>query len=416
MSEHPTIMTISEPDMFKKHAVGRTPATSILTSLLTSPKTTCSSPDPSSPSDGFSETELSSRTGTPSPPPRIPSRKCCVSFAAAQPRIAAQTNTDRGPAKEPVAPPKVSDVVRAKRRSAIENWPMLGSVFDGYWEDKSSPVFLDSYRSGQPKKLVDDCLKKEKELRIPSVQDDEKDDVSINYPSDVEEEDGEDADDDPDDDPDDEDDDGGDDDNGYDEDDEGNTKNETVENLRLKIDSLPRRICLSPAVYTPSKDVVDNFVPGTLDEDQVERFNYSPTSLHDIDPTYPSDNEDECVQDSATCPLPLSPVRFIPKRKAPEPHPIKSPKLGANGLGRTNSLPWGHKRYSSPKKHGKQKNSEPRCAAIAITKMVEHKRPYRRDKEKKQHEEQKGVGVEALAAMAKQLGSKSKVGLWSVSV
>ena len=75
---------------------------------------------------------------------------------------------------------------------------------------------------------------------------------------------------------------------------------------------------LSPsAIYTPSRDVVDNFVPGTLDEDQSELLDtaQSPPSPHDIDPTYPSDEEEDGDQQFQPNPPLASPVRFLSKHK-----------------------------------------------------------------------------------------------------
>src|SRR5271156_256517 len=76
----------SESGLFRKQSVSRTPTTSILSSLLSSPKTTCSSPDLVSASDASSECEMTSRSDSPTPCIRTPPRKSCVSFAAAQPK------------------------------------------------------------------------------------------------------------------------------------------------------------------------------------------------------------------------------------------------------------------------------------------------------------------------------------------
>src|SRR5271170_6449658 len=87
-------MALSDAELFKKLVVSRPPAASILSSLLSSPKTTCSSPDLASPSDVFSDCDITSRTYSPSPPARTPPRKSCISFAAAQPKLSSQRLSD----------------------------------------------------------------------------------------------------------------------------------------------------------------------------------------------------------------------------------------------------------------------------------------------------------------------------------
>src|SRR5208282_367116 len=195
-------MATSEVDLFKKQMVTRHSGTSILTSLLSSPKTTCSSPDLSSLCDIFSECDLTSRSGSPSPPARTPPRKSCLSFAAAPPKsppanvqsTATRSKTQSHSVTKTlvVVRPMSSkeDIVRIKKVSNAQNRPVLGSVFDEYGEDNSSPVFHDYYRIGQPKKLVDDCLKKEKELCISPIQEDEDKDEAgnVGFTSDGEDE------------------------------------------------------------------------------------------------------------------------------------------------------------------------------------------------------------------------------------
>src|SRR5947207_4878990 len=296
-------MAVPAADLFKKQTVTRQSATSILTSLLSSPKTSCSSPDLSSPCDLFSECDLTSRSESASPV-RTPPCKSCLSFAAAPPNspsrnllsIVARSKTQYS--SEATNPPVLrrhttkDNIVRIESVSNTRHRPV--SVFDDYGEDSSSPVFHDYYRIGQPKKLVDDCLKKEKELRISSTQEEENKDEAVgevDFKSDEEEDNeslsGDDGDDkeiesecD------------------LDDDDsiiEAATAKSTV-NSRLHINtSIAYNILSSSAIYSPLRDIVDNFVPGTLDEDQSELFDtiQSPPSLHDIDPTYPSDNDED---------------------------------------------------------------------------------------------------------------------------
>ena len=179
-----TNTTFPEPDLFKKQSVNRPPATSILTSLLSSPKTTCSSPDLTSPSDVFSECDLGSRSNSPSPQERTPPRKACVSFAAALPKSSPINSRPKSPKrpsgtwspaqKSPVpARHAASNIISGSSsknsQHNVDSCPVLGSVLDEFGDSHASLVFHDYYRSGQPKKLVDDCLKKEKELRIPTI-------------------------------------------------------------------------------------------------------------------------------------------------------------------------------------------------------------------------------------------------------
>src|SRR5579859_3346334 len=172
--EMPVIQTVmqqqsSDEALFKKQTVSRSPATSILSSLLSSPKTTCSSPDLTSPSDSFSECDLLSRTGSVSPPVTPPPRKACVSFATVQPKSSpAITEAPTRDAKKHdpslVSPerqtphdaaPAISyfDLRRNDDLLDSDKRPVLGSVFDEFEENRHSPVFRDGYRAGQPKKL-----------------------------------------------------------------------------------------------------------------------------------------------------------------------------------------------------------------------------------------------------------------------
>jgi hypothetical protein len=309
---------------------------------------------------------------------------------------------------------------------------MVGSIFDEFGDDRSSLVFHDYYRIGQPKKLVDDCLKKEKELRILPLQEDEDREEGEDYlksVSEVEEEANS------------SDDNGGEDSAQADSDAESDTEFTSINisasqmyddgeittaaGLRVDITTANSRI-LSPAVYTPSRDVIDNFVPGTLDEDQIERDGgRSPLSPHDIDPTYPSDEDEDGEQQPQRPPLLSSPVRFIPNRTAAltrRPANTTS-QVPANGLNRTLSLPWSRRRYNSHLKPPFIKRTwtdQPKRSAIAITKSIEHhKRHHRREKrgDAGHGEEGKGLGAAAMAAMARQLTNKhTLVGDWALSV
>ena len=424
-------MAAPEAGLFKKQVVTRQFATSILTSLLSSPKTTCSSPDLSSPCDIFSECDLTSRSESASTPARTQSRKSCLSFAAAPPKsppanmqsiatrskIKFRSETTTPLVVNPI--PLKDDIVHIESVSNIHVRLGLSSIFDDYDEENSNLVFHDYYRIGQPKKLVDDCLKKEKELCISPIQDDEdKDEADGKYFT----SDGEDE-------------------NESISSDEGN--NEEVESecddddgdsnikapavkstvhSQLKINSpMANNILSSSAINTPSRDVVDNFVPGTLDEDQSELFGKveSPQLPHDIDPTYPSEDDEDGDQQFQPTPAIASPVRFLSKYKTlVSRHPIST--VRSNGLNRTHSLPWGRKRNNGQLKQPAVKSvylDAPKCAAIAIVKSVEHKRHNRRERKDADHcDEEKGIGVEAMAAMAKRLTTKNNLGLWAVSV
>ena len=428
-------MDVSEAELFRKQVVSRPPATSILSSLLSSPKTTCSSPDLTSPSDCFSECDLTSRTNSPSPSARTPPRRSCLSFAAAPPKSPPMIN------QPPVSKSEIEGLVRShfpKPRHTSSNpvniqetvvnqpdvsiRPMIGSVFDEFGEDKSSPVFHDYYRVGQPKKLVDDCLKKEKELQILPTQEDEDRDFEEDHVASASEEDEEEEEEDVD---------------HEEEYNESPTKSsdnfqassETFDlstPVRLRIDiPVSNGALLSPAVYTPSRDVIDNFVPGTLDEDHIEAFGgRSPRLPHDIDPTYPSDGEEEGDQQPQPACFLNSPVRFIPekKRSAPRPPAQTLCQLPATGLNRTHSLPWSRSRYINHIKSPVTKRAliaQPRCSAITITKSIEHKRHHRREKREDvdQSNEMKGVGAAAMATMARQLTSNhTMVRVWVLSV
>jgi hypothetical protein len=428
-------MAISEAELFRKQVVHRPPATSILSSLLSSPQTTCSSPDLASPSDCFSECDLTSRTDSPSPPARTPPRRSCLSFAAAPPRSPPPTiktqvsKSEEGfvrshfprPQRSTESNPVNIDVTVVDKEDASIR--PVGSVFDEFGEDRSSPVFHDYYRVGQPKKLVDDCLRKEKELRILAVQEDEERDYGEEYPVYASDE-GEDEDEDGD----------------YDDEDDSdegsptksvdNTRSSTKEAdfstpVRLRINiPVTNGGLLSPAIYTPSRDVIDNFVPGTLDEDHIEAFlGRSPRSPHDIDPTYPSEGEEDGDQQSQQARILNSPVRFIPSTKPSIPRRPANMccQLPASGLNRTHSLPWGYRRFNSHLKPSVTKRAfldQPRCSAIAITKSIQRKRHHWKEKRDiDQSNEMKGVGAVAMAAMARQLTSNhTLVGIWALSV
>jgi hypothetical protein len=264
-------------------------------------------------------------------------------------------------------------------------------------------------------------LKKEKELRIsPAQEDEERDEVDrqIDYESALEGEGNF----------------SGDDENTDDEhtsverDDVDtyikSTKDNTDMQLYWRINtSIANHILSSPAVYTPSRDIVDNFVPGTLDEDQLEWSNTtnSPPSPHDIDPTYPSEEEEDAEHESQDSPPPPSPMRFLSKNKGliPRPSVTSYPYARSNGLNRTHSMPWGGKRNNVHLKPPNMKNykDQPRCAAITIARSAEHKRHHRREKKDVDIcEGKKGLGVEAMAALARRLTTKRSLGLWAVSV
>jgi len=101
---------------------------------------------------------------------------------------------------------------------------------------------------------------------------------------------------------------------------------------------------------------------------------------------------------------------------------IQHSQTRANGLTRTHSLPWNRKRYNIQLRHPVTKSSsreQPRCAAIAIGKFVEHRRHHRREKRDSSYQEkglEKGLGMEAMAALARQLTTKHVTGVWAVSV
>jgi hypothetical protein len=167
---------------------------------------------------------------------------------------------------------------------------------------------------------------------------------------------------------------------------------------------------------------VDNFVAGTLDEDQNDsllepRRSRSP---RDIDPTYPSDSEEDCDEESEISPAFATPVRFRSNsRVPPAKQQSRSPPARATKLNRANSLPWQRKRYSQEGTRPYiQPFQESRVRAIAITKCSEHKKHHHR-REKKQEEldkEEIGHGGEALAAIARRLTTKRTLALWAISI
>jgi hypothetical protein len=452
-------MTSSSPDLFRKRVVSRPSATSILTSLLSSPKTSCSSPDLTSPSDAFSECDFGSRSGSPISPIRTPPRKPCVSFAAAQPKDSPVNVESNIPKPDAVRRPSLTtrtsgvcdlEAIPARATtdrtdvivSEVDERPVLGSIFDEFGEDSSSLVFHDYYRVGEPKKLIDDCLKKERQLRISISQEDIDNSYTYQgsrYASEGEEgedEGGEDEDEDDDDDDDEEEENDDDD----DEEEVAELDEPTVEvkgtdrefetshyakaaraarisKLHLEI-PFTNGIIPSLGIYTPSRDLIDNFVPGTLDEDQLETIKspQSPQSPHDIDPTYPSDNDDEYSYRSRS--ILVSPVRFVSRQRPSSPY---LSKFNHNQRGkppsRANSLPWSQKRFGAQIKRTFIKSNHqdhPRHAAIAIVKVIEHKKHHRREKREEWHQPE-GMGVEAMAAMARQLTSKQP-GLLALSV
>ena len=103
----------------------------------------------------------------------------------------------------------------------------------------------------------------------------------------------------------------------------------------------------------------------------------------------------------------------------PRPPVTSNSYARSNGLNRTQSLPWSRKRsnvYVKPLNVKKHKD-QPRCAAITIAKSAEHKRHHRREKKDVDHcEEEKGLGVEAMAALARRLTTKHSLGLWAISI
>jgi hypothetical protein len=339
--------------------------------------------------------------------------------------------------------------------------PVLGSVFDEFGEDSSSLVFHDYYRVGQPKKLIDDHLQKERQLRISISQEDIDNSYTYQasgYASEAEEaedEDEEEVDEDDDDGDGDDDDDDENDSEEKDEHEDGDEREQEAEadeptvklvstsdrkfeaanyartaraarisQLHLNIPFANGKIP-SLAIYTPSRDLIDNFVPGTLDEDQLEtnESSLSPQSLHDIDPTYPSDNEDENSYRSRS--LLISPVRFVSRQRPCSPYlsTHKRNLIRGKPPSRANSLPWSQKRFGTQIKRTFIKPNHiehPRHAAIAIVKSVEHKKHHRREKRENSYESsrQEGMGVEAMAAMARQLTTSKQhhLGLLALSV
>ena len=427
-------MAISEAQLFRKQAVPRPPATSILSSLFSSPKPTCLSPDLASPPDCFSKCDLTSWTDSPSPSIRTPPRRSCLSFAAAPAKspptvinsTIPKTEIDSSVRTHFPNPVNKDNAIAPKENTSSR--PVIGSVFDEFGEDKSSPIFHDYYLVGQPKKLVDDCLRKEKDLRILPPQEEQDKyygDESPGSMSDKDEEDEEDED--------------GDYDAEYDSEEESPTKNvnstrslsraaDLTTPVRLRLDMpVANGPLLSPAVYTPSRDVVDNFfVPGTLDEDQIEVCRSRlPKLPHDIDPTYPSDAEEDGDKQTRQARLINSPVRFISSNKGSIfrrlPNTPSPPH--ATWLNRTHSLPWGRRRHNrsllKPPVTKRTCADQPRCSAIAITKYIEYRRHHRKEKKEEvvRDDERKGIGAAAMAAMARQLTSKHKLGgVWALSV
>jgi hypothetical protein len=406
-----------EGDLFRKQSVTRPPGTSILTSLLSSPRTSSSSPDFSSPNDFFSECDLTSQSESPSPPlVRTPPRKSCLSFAAVGPKSPPKADSknlvERKRGLKQPGPP-LRETAGALNSESFHSRPVVGSIFDEFVEEKSSPIFRDSYRVGEPKKLVDDCLKKEKELRMSFMPDD--DESPTQSPFRLSRSIG-------------------------DEEDEGSDSAEPEEAeseldewplLRAKkivprrhwhIDVPPNSDLSLHSIDTPSRDVVDNFVAGTLDEDQHEsllepRRSRSP---HDIDPTYPSDGEEDCDEQSEISPAFATPVRFRSNsRVQPAKQQSRSPPARATKLNRANSLPWQRKRYNlEGTRPCTQPFQESRVRAIAITKCTEHKKKHhRRDKKHEElDKEEIGHGGEALAAIARRLTTKRTLALWAISI
>jgi hypothetical protein len=367
-----------------------------------------------------------------------PPRKAHISFAAAQPKpppspVGANAPVSKAKNQAARSPPSSQarrspkhnlnavhtelSLLQLENTQLPEKSPVVGSVFDEYGEP-AGPVFHDHYRAGQPKKLVDDCLKKERELRISPLQE-EDDPFDKDHARDTREEEDDEEDDNEDDDRD------PDDDSGSSDNDETPVHHFKIRTtLQINISTANSHLS-SHAIYTPSRDVIDNFVPGTLDEDQLETLSSSrvPTSPHDIDPTYPSEDDDEESHSPASDPVLCSPVRFISRNKGNLPRLSMDTtfQIRSRGLSRTHSLPWQRKSYAMHLKQCVTKSKvqeRPRCAAIAIANAIEHKKHHRRDKKEDvvDHREQKGLGVEAMAAMARQLTTKHTHGLLAMSV
>jgi hypothetical protein len=429
-------MSVQNVEIFKKQSVTRPSSTSMLTSLLLSPKITCDfSPNLPSSFNVFGDSDSLSRTNSSSPSTRTPPRRACISFAAAQPktspaelrsqfddlaRFLSDTIESKSPLLSPTAiSPSHLELGLATDFGSSEVLPIVGSVFDEYSEEQRCPVARDRYRIGQPKKLVDDCLKKEETLRViaTTVEGEEAEDgddydgyVELEdepYPEGVEEDDG----------------------SLYEDDMQNNipqidditaSAHRLATALALRLNLSDQQASLPPhSVYTPSRDVIDNFVPGNLDEDRFEaaRPIISKISLRDIDPTYPSDEEDEVeVQSPSNKIAIISPVRFHSKNGT-KAQPLFKPRM--DGLSRTLSLPWNHRRSptNSACQYTQRNLPIPRWTrnAITISKSIDYKRHSRREK-KVNPERQCCDGAEAMAAMARQLTGKQALGPLASSI
>jgi hypothetical protein len=358
------------------------------------------------------------------------------------PRILSASYIEPIPAR---ATTKTTHVDTSQIVSEMNERPVLGSVFDEFGEDSSSLVFHDYYRAGEPKKLIDDCLKKERQLRISISQEDIDNSYTYQgsgYASEGEEgeDEGEEEEEDEDDDDDDEEEDEADAEDVNEDDEEEAEPDEPTVNVKrtdrefessyyakaaraARISKLHLEIPFSNGnipslgIYTPTRDLIDNFVPGTLDEDQLSiKSPVSPVSPHDIDPTYPSDTDDEDSYRSRT--LLVSPVRFVSRQPPSSPYLSKfNHNQHGKSPSRANSLPWSQKRFGAQIRRTFIKSNyqdHPRHAAIAIVKSIEHKKHHRRQK-REEGNQQEGMGVEAMAAMARQLTRKQQ-GLLTLSV
>ena len=335
-------------DGFGKRYVSRPPSASLLTALLTSPKTSCSSPDMSATaSDIFTDCEALS-SGASSPLSHTPPRKCTFAAAPTEKKKATTATTVQfGKAQQQEQPAGCkfgrlfsrqqhksgSDQKRARAGDELApltkkqlklDLPSVAqdqehrhedemqrehSVFDSA-NESDEPKLVNTWLPGEPKKLVDDCLEKDRQ-NAATYGGDEEDEHIVDEEQDDEEDEEEEEEEDKDDEDEDEDED----------DDDEEEATPSTDRIRMRpamlnvpaannfLGSEVNTPTCRPAPPSPSfvNDTTD-FVPGTLDEDQGVETAYAHSLVvkqqpkrnitpQDIDPTYPDEEDDDDDED-----------------------------------------------------------------------------------------------------------------------
>ena len=462
-------LVLTQPDDgFGKRFVSRPPSASLLTALLTSPKTSFSSPDLSATaSDIFTDCDALS-SGASSPLSHTPPRKCTFAAAPTEKKKVTTTATvqfgnaqqqergmpsraeckfgrlfsrqhsgndqKRARAGDELAPLTkkqlkldLPSVAQDPERRHEDEMQREHSVFDSA-NESDEPKLVNTWLPGEPKKLVDDCLEKDRQ-NAAAYGGDEEDEHIVDEEQDDEEEEEEEDDKEDDDDEDDDDDD----------EEEATPSSDRIRMRPAALNVPAANNFLGSEVNTPTcrpappspsfvNDTTD-FVPGTLDEDQGVETAYAHSLVvkqqpkrnitpQDIDPTYPDeeDDDDEEEENNADEPnnaekeLVAKPVvgRSPPPRcltRTPPPpirHGSLQPEL-SNWGGRRNCIRSYHQHYHNPNTTNTTDNNRPiipKRAAIAIVRGLERKRHVRKMKREAQELRRNGQAAPQCSAAA----------------